>query len=126
MAFEHQLVSLASEFATELFRRTASFPNEERYVMIPMLRDDALSVIEHTALGMAGYHPIDRFRLLMHARQALEELNGRLSVCRTIELLDSVDFHALHLKYEALHKQLVSIIEALRSACQNLPPSSSW
>ncbi|HDS29618.1 MAG TPA: four helix bundle protein, partial [Firmicutes bacterium] len=58
MGLDHNILTLATDFATDLFRRTASFPPEEQFVTVPMLRDDALSVIENTALGMAGYHPI--------------------------------------------------------------------
>jgi four helix bundle protein len=126
MGLEFQLLTLATDLASEVFRRTASFPQEEQYVMVPMLRDDALSVIENTALGMAGYHPIDRFRLLIRSRQALEDLHGRLVMCRTINLLSPADLYSLETKYDALHKQLVSIIEALQSAVQHLPPSSTW
>ena len=126
MSFDHQLVSLATDFATEVFRRTSSFPKEERYVTIPMLREDALAMIEHTALGMAGYHPIDRFRLLIRARKASEDLYGRLVMCRTIDLLTLTDMYVLETKYNAVHKLLISIIEALQRAVQNLPPSSIW
>ena len=126
MNLDHQLVTLAVDFASEVFRRISSFPEEERYVTIPMLRDDALALIENIALGMAGYHPIDRFRLLVRARKASEDLYGRLVMCRTIDLLTPADMLVLETKYQAIHKQLLNIIEALQRAVQNLPPSSIW
>jgi len=110
------LLTLASDLAAELQRVTHKFPPEEKFVTIPQLRDEALSIMENTAYGMADFHLIHRFRFLMRAKRHLESLNSHLVLIRTTRLVNTRDLWTLEEQYGTLKIHLIAMIDALQKA----------
>lgn len=120
---DEQVLRLAGDFAATVFMWTARLPEDERYMMVPMLRDAALSMLENASLGLARYSPTDRYRLLSRAQTSLEELHSRLSLCKVIGLLLPKDEAAFQDKYSALRNHLHAIADSLYRSIRDLPPS---
>jgi len=99
-------VKSASELVTSVSRLTRRFPAEEQYVMVPMLRDIALTILENTALGMARLEHGSRYIALANAIASLNELISRFTLIKAIADLSDEDLKDVKLKCDVLRHQL--------------------
>ena len=99
-------VKSASEIVCLITRLTDRFPEEEQYVMVPVLRDTALTILENTAIGMARLDHGYRYIALTNAITALGNLNSKFILCKRIAVMTDKDIDDLKLKCDILKHQL--------------------
>jgi len=108
-----QLIRSAAELARLINRLTENFPPEEQYVMVPMLRDTALTVLEYAALGMARYDIPDRCMLLSRALVSLNELSSHFILCKTIGVMSPSTYQEILDSADLLRSQLMAALKSV-------------
>ena len=119
-----EVVRTAGELAVDVNILTAKFPPEDQHVMVPILRDHALTVIEQIALGTAQYRSDYRLNLLRGAITSLKGLSSRLALCRSIGLVPTDKHALLDHKISTLSKLLAEAIESIRQSDSAATPPS--
>ncbi len=107
------IVRTAAELTLAVNEEIAAFPEEERYVMVPMIRDSALSVLENSALGMARFEVPYRYALLTRALTSLNELSSHFVVCKRVGLVSQQEHDALKQKAESMGRQLAAALKII-------------
>lgn len=117
----HRILEAACALAMEIERTTISFPDDEKVVLAPAMRDEMLSVLENIALGMAPFHPIDRIRFLARAMNHLDYLHGQLVLCKTTKIVDWKTQDRLAEIEKILREQLFTAMIDARNAALGRP-----
>ncbi len=106
-----QIVRSAAELADIIHRVTDTFPEEEQYVMVPVLRDAALSVLEYASLGMARYDTPYRYVLLSKALMSLNELSSHFILCKNIGVMSRQRYKELVDTGATLRDQIMNVMK---------------
>ncbi|MFH1676177.1 MAG: four helix bundle protein [bacterium] len=104
----------AGEMLVSVYGLTERFPPEEKYVMVPLLRDTALSVFEDISFGLAGIHPNHRMQFLLRTRRHLEELHARFALCHSLGLLNDGTYSEFMNRYSLFRSELSELLKDLR------------
>jgi len=111
-----QLVSSAADFADLIFNVTGTFPEEEKYITVPIIRDHALNILENTALGMARLDVSYRYICLSRAMMFLNEIHKHFIICKTIALVDKDTFDDMVTAEHILRSRLTEAIKIVDQA----------
>ncbi|MFY9622386.1 MAG: four helix bundle protein [Pyrinomonadaceae bacterium] len=85
----------AVELVTEIYRRTDSFPKEERYGLTSQIRRAAVSIPANIAEGAAGFSSKEFARFLSNAQGSASELETELLIAHRLGYLDETNFSQL-------------------------------
>jgi four helix bundle protein len=109
-----EIVLEATELTGEVYRFTDEFPDEEKYLMIPVLRDNVLTILENTFLGISKTDISGKLQLLSKAVLSLNELNNRFILCKTVGLVTSTQHNSIHEKTGRLRKLLLYVMNEFK------------
>ncbi len=112
-----ELVRSAADLANTIFRLTDKFPKEEKYILVPVLRDKSLAIIENVALGMARFNPSYRLIFLTRALKVLNELESQFVICKTLSVVTPADYNELKESAESLRNMLhhaVKLVDVMK------------
>lgn len=105
---------LAHELTLEIFKFTKQFPREELYGIESQLRRSSASVGANIAEGFSRNTKKEYVQFLYTARGSMTETINHLILARDLKYISSEIFENLNTKYEALGKQITSLIYAIK------------
>ena len=118
---QYKTLRSAGELVVDVYDLTERFPPEEKFVMVPLLRDTALSVFENISLGLAGFHPNQRMQLLLRTRRHLEELHARFALCHKLGLINDGTYSDFMGRYGQFRYELSELLKDMRSRTPKPP-----
>jgi len=98
----------------EIYKITATFPEEEKYGLSSQMRNAANSVIANIAEAHGRYYFADKARILYTSRGECEETRSHLRVALGVKYIDKKTFVYLDEEYEGLSKGISSYIRSLK------------
>ena len=98
----------------EIYKLTATFPNDERFRLTDQLCRAAASVAANIVEGQSSQTTKEYIHFLYNARGSLEETRYHLLLAKDLELLDSDVYASLEKEYETVSKMLNGLIQSLR------------
>jgi len=98
----------------EIYKLTATFPNDERFRLTDQLCRAAASVAANIVEGQSRQTTKEYIHFLYNARGSLEETRYHLLLAKDLELLDSDVYASLEKEYETVSKMLNGLIQSLR------------
>ena len=98
----------------EIYKLTATFPNDERFRLTDQLCRAAASVAANIVEGQSRQTTKEYIHFLYNARGSLEETRYHLLLAKDLELLDSDVYASLEKEYETVSKMLNGLIKSLR------------
>jgi len=98
----------------EVYKLTATFPNDERFRLTDQLCRAASSVPANIVEGQARQTTKEYIHFLYNARGSLEETRYHLLLAKDLELLDPDRYARLETDYKAVSKMLNGLIQSLR------------
>lgn len=101
----------AYEFALAVYRVTASFPNDEKYVLTSQLRRAALSISANIAEGKGRATEKDFLRFLHIARGSLEECKVYILFARDLSYINKQSHDELISSSEEIGRMLNGLIK---------------
>ena len=105
-----QVWQRSHQLGLRVYRYTARFPREERFVLVPQMRRSAASVATNIVEGCGRPTPADFSRFLTIAISSISELHYQLELARDLELGNPADNEAI--RREA--KEIWAMLRALR------------
>jgi four helix bundle protein len=102
-------------FADDIYRVTATFPNEERFGLTNQLRRAAVSIGSNIAEGSARSDP-DFARLISVATGSLYEVVTPAFIARQRGFLNESDFGDLYAAAEEIGRMLSGLRDSLRDS----------
>ncbi|HEY6844563.1 MAG TPA: four helix bundle protein [Thermoanaerobaculia bacterium] len=85
----------AVDLSVEIYRATASFPDDERFELRKQLRCAAISVVSNIAEGQGRLTNGEWRQFLSQARGSLFEIQAQLIVAERLKFIDSARYQAL-------------------------------
>jgi four helix bundle protein len=111
-----KVFSMADALTIEIYRRTRSFPPEERYGLQSQIRRATVSVAANIVEGCTRPTTRDYRHFLSIALGSAKEARYLVSVANRLDMIDPQDFTALDHAYDSLVRALSGLLEALRRA----------
>ncbi len=105
--------ALADDFAVEVYRRTASFPSDEKYALTSQVRRAAYSVAANLAEGAGRRTKKDFVRFLDMALGSANEATYFIHLSHRLAYLDSGSFTVLRDQAASVSRCLSSYIRAV-------------
>ena len=99
----------AVELVTEIYRRTDSFPKEERYGLTSQIRRAAVSIPANIAEGAARFSSKEFARFLSNAQGSASELETELLIARRLGYLDETNFSHLSSQLERISRLITGL-----------------
>jgi len=103
----------AMRLVREMYRITATFPEDERFGLVSQMRRAAVSIPSNIAEGAARGGRAELVRFLAIARGSLAELDTQLWIARDLGFLDDAD--PVQSAAQLLHARLNALITANRA-----------
>jgi four helix bundle protein len=99
----------AVELVTEIYRRTDSFPKEERYGLTSQIRRAAVSIPANIAEGAARFSRKEFARFLSNAQGSASELETELLIAHRLGYLDETNFSQLSSQLERIGRLITGL-----------------
>ena len=103
----------AMELVTEIYHRTRTFPDEERYGLTSQLRRSSVSLPSNMAEGYGRNSTQDYIRFLRIANGSLFELQTQLEIARNLKFLPQESFSILFELSREIERMLSSLIRKI-------------
>ncbi|MEK7602738.1 MAG: four helix bundle protein [Patescibacteria group bacterium] len=103
------------EFATKIYKLTSSFPQNEKFGLIPQLRRAAYSISANVAEGFGIFSKKDKHHFYTIAYGSLLEVKNFLYLAERLNYLAQTDLSPLIYSIELLQKQLNSLMKSIRT-----------
>ena len=108
-----QVWHLAKELVVKIYKITAAFPVEEKFVMVSQMRRAAISICSNLAEGSGRNTPKDQRHFYGMAYSSLMELLNQLMIAESLSWLDAgkmpelrPEFEMISLKINTLRKSI--------------------
>ena len=99
----------AVELVTEVYRKTDSFPKEERYGLTSQIRRAAVSIPANIAEGAARFSSREFARFLSNAQGSASELETELLIAHRLGYLDETNFSDLISQLERIGRLITGL-----------------
>ena len=107
---------LAGSLMEDVYRVTATFPLEERYVLSAQMRRAAFSITSNISEGACRKGDVEFARFLQMAMGSASELENGAEMAARVGLLSGPDSRRLISHAGEVKKMLAGLIKALRRA----------
>jgi four helix bundle protein len=104
----------AHSVTLDLYRRTRSFPQDERFGLISLIRRAAVSVEANIAEGCGRGGKLDFARFLQQAMGSAAEVECHLLICKDLEIFLVQEYEQLRLKTVEIKRMLTALMERIR------------
>jgi four helix bundle protein len=105
----------AVELVTEVYRKTESFPKEERYGLTSQIRRAAVSIPANIAEGAARFSSREFARFLSNAQGSASELETELLIAHRLGYLDETNFSDLNSQLERIGRLITGLAKHVGS-----------
>src|SRR5215210_3247809 len=99
----------AVELVPEVYRKTNSFPKEERYGLTSQIRRAAVSVPANIAEGAARFSSKEFAHFLSNAQGSASELETELLIAHRLGYLDETNFSQLSSQLERIGRLITGL-----------------
>jgi four helix bundle protein len=99
----------AVELVTDVYRKTDSFPKEERYGLTSQIRRAAVSIPANIAEGAARFSSKEFARFLSNAQGSASELETELLIAHRLGYLDETNFSQLIYQLERIGRLITGL-----------------
>ena len=99
----------------EVYKLTASFPKDERFILVNQLRRAALSVCSNIAEGSSRSSKPDRKRFYEISRGSLVEVSTQFEIAVLLEYKQDTQLIALENYLESVFRMLSKMINNLKT-----------
>lgn len=96
-----------------IYRLTAKFPKEEKYLLTDQLRRAAVSVCSNIAEGSSRFSGPEKKRFYEVSRSSLVEIDTQLDIAENLGYISPADLQPLEILMEAVFKMLSKMIRNL-------------
>jgi four helix bundle protein len=103
----------AVDLVVQVNETTGSFPQSERFVLVPQMNRAALSVPSNIAEGAARKGRNEYLHFLYVARASISELDTQLEIAKRLGYLSAQKHEALQVELDRVAKMLNALIGAL-------------
>jgi four helix bundle protein len=103
----------AIELVTDIYRRTASFPDHERFGLTSQLRRAAVSVPSNIAEGQGRFTRGEFRQFLGQARGSLLEIETQMTICRNLGYMREVETEELLERTGEVGRMLNGLVQSL-------------
>ena len=103
---------VSMDFVVALYRMTATFPNQEKFGLIPQIRRASVSICSNIAEGAARNHSKEFLQFLYIALGSVSEIETQLEISLRLGYISSIDPQKEIL--DRLRKMLVNLILAIK------------
>ena len=86
-----EIWQIARSLIEKVSRLTETFPDKERFVLVPQVRDAVISVAGNIAEGFGRYYFKDNIKFQLNARASLNEVESHLLVSETLGYINSTN-----------------------------------
>jgi len=104
---------LSLQLVKEIYRLTAKFPPEEKYVLANQLRRAAVSVSSNIAEGAARKSKPEKRRFYEIARSSAVEIDTQLEITLLLQYLEKTSIAAAEQHLESVFRMLSKMIDNL-------------
>jgi four helix bundle protein len=114
----------AIQLIVESYRRTDSFPKDERFGLTAQIRRAAIAVAANIAEGHERRHLGDYLRHVSHSRGSIAELETELIVAERLSFARRRDLASLYLLCDDISRMLTGLrrsLEANRPSTHHAP-----
>ena len=98
----------------DVYRLTASFPEDEVYGLTSQMKRAALSVSGNIAEAFGRFHYLDKNKFYLNARGSLEETRNHLIISQDLGYTKTKDFQTLMDDVNSINEELNILIKTLR------------
>lgn len=106
----------AHQLTLEVYKATATFPNEELYGLISQLRRASVSIPTNIAEGCGRNTDADFARFLQIAMGSASETEYEVILAYDLGFLSKIQFDGLQSQAEEIKKMIASLLKTLRAA----------
>jgi four helix bundle protein len=110
---ELEVWKVAMDLATECYRLTKVFPEDELFGMTSQIRRSAASIPANFAEGQGREHTKEFLNHVSIARGSLKELETHLLLCQGVGLLKAADLPSLMTLCDRISQMLSRLRQAL-------------
>jgi four helix bundle protein len=102
-------------FVTEIYKTTASLPDDEKFGIISQLRRAAVSIPTNISEGAARHSTKEFIQFLYISLGSISEIDTLLLIAGNLKYTDSDDLTILQHKADEIKKMLTSLIKSLKN-----------
>ena len=102
------------DFVVDIYRITASFPDNERFGLVSQLRRAAVSIPSNLAEGSGRNGRKELINFLLIARGSLFEVGTQLEISFKLGFIDKEDYDKLEERRETIQRMMNALIASLR------------
>lgn len=103
----------AYDFVLDVYKYTKSFPESEKYGLIPQFQRAAVSIIANIAEGYKKIGKADKLRFMNISQGSLEECRCYVILSRDLGYIDNDVYNILYSKIEEASKLLNGYCKAM-------------
>lgn len=103
----------AKELLKTNYQITATFPKEEKYLLVDQIRRAAVSVCSNIAEGSARFSPAEKKRFYEISRSSLVEIDTQADISENLGYITQEEMQQTEILMEAVFKMLSKMIRNL-------------
>lgn len=103
----------AKELVKSIYQLTASFPKEEKYLLVYQIRRAAVSVCSNISEGSSWFSPAEKKRFYEISRSSLVEIDTQADISENLGYISSEELQQIEILMEAVFKMLSKMIRNL-------------
>ena len=103
----------AIEFVTKIYKITESFPDNEKYVLVPQIRRSAISIPSNIAEGAGRASKKEFVQFLSIAQGSTSELETQLIISNNLGFLKKENLYLLD-ELDEISRMIIGLIRTLK------------
>jgi four helix bundle protein len=103
---------VSMNFVIDLYRITSTFPNSEKFGLVPQIRRAVVSICSNIAEGAGRFHPKEYVQFLYISMGSVAEVETQLEIALRLEYLKSTDLEQETLN--RIRKMLIGLIKHIQ------------
>lgn len=103
----------AIEFVTKIYRITESFPDNEKYVLVPQIRRSAISIPSNIAEGAGRASKKEFVQFLSIAQGSTSELETQLIISNNLGFIKKEDMRLID-ELDEISRMIIGLIKSLK------------
>ncbi len=103
----------AIEFVTKIYKITESFPDHERFVLVPQIRRSAISIPSNISEGAGRLSKKEFIQFLSIAQGSTAELETQLIISNNLGFIKNDDMFLLE-ELDQISRMIIGLIRTLR------------